>query len=82
TPSVRRSVALVRLNPPGKKGADLVFGAAQRLGVPRGYGGPQAAFFAAYDAFKRSLPGRIGGGSCVAAGHAALGMALQTRVPQ
>jgi glycine dehydrogenase len=52
-------MALVLLTAPGKQGADIVFGSAQRFGVPMGYGGPHAAFFAAKDEFKRSMPGRI-----------------------
>lgn len=49
-------MALVLLMAPGKQGADIVFGSAQRFGVPMGYGGPHAAFFAAKDEFKRSMP--------------------------
>ncbi|UMX91732.1 hypothetical protein MJ581_16795 [Escherichia coli] len=52
-------MALVLLTAPGKQGADIVFGSAQRFGVPMGYGGPHAAFFAAKDEYKRSMPGRI-----------------------
>ena len=49
-------MALVLLTAPGKQGADIVFGSAQRFGVPMGYGGPHAAFFGAKDEFKRSMP--------------------------
>ena len=72
-------MALVLLTAPGKQGADIVFGSAQRFGVPMGYGGPHAAFFAAKDEFKRSMPGRIIGVSKDAAGNTALRMAMQTR---
>lgn len=72
-------MALVLLTAPGKQGADIVFGSAQRFGVPMGYGGPHAAFFAAKDEFKRSMPGRIIGVSRDAAGNTALRMAMQTR---
>ena len=72
-------MALVLLEAPGKQGADIVFGSAQRFGVPMGYGGPHAAFFAARDEFKRSMPGRIIGVSRDAAGNTALRMAMQTR---
>ncbi len=72
-------MALVHLTAPGKQGADIVFGSAQRFGVPMGYGGPHAAFFAAKDEFKRSMPGRIIGVSKDAAGNTALRMAMQTR---
>ena len=68
-------MALVLLTAPGKQGADIVFGSAQRFGVPMGYGGPHAAFFAAKDEFKRSMPGRIIGVSKDAAGNTALRMA-------
>ncbi|EPB6466675.1 aminomethyl-transferring glycine dehydrogenase [Cronobacter dublinensis] len=72
-------MALVLLTAPGKQGSDIVFGSAQRFGVPMGYGGPHAAFFAASDEFKRSMPGRIIGVSKDAAGRTALRMAMQTR---
>lgn len=72
-------MALVLLAAPGKLGADVVFGSAQRFGVPMGYGGPHAAFFACVDEFKRSMPGRIIGVSRDAAGKTALRMAMQTR---
>ena len=71
-------MALVLLTAPGKQGADVVFGSAQRFGVPMGYGGPHAAF-ACRDEFKRSMPGRIIGVSRDAAGNTALRMAMQTR---
>ncbi|WP_455811201.1 aminomethyl-transferring glycine dehydrogenase [Pseudomonas graminis] len=72
-------MTLVLLQAPGKQGADIVFGSAQRFGVPMGYGGPHAAFFAARDEHKRSMPGRIIGVSRDAAGNTALRMAMQTR---
>lgn len=72
-------MALVLLTAPGKQEADVVFGSAQRFGVPMGYGGPHAAFFACRDEFKRSMPGRIIGVSRDAAGNTALRMAMQTR---
>ncbi|EPL6456252.1 aminomethyl-transferring glycine dehydrogenase [Providencia rettgeri] len=72
-------MALVLLTAPGKQGADIVFGSAQRFGVPMGYGGPHAAFFACRDEFKRAMPGRIIGVSRDAAGNTALRMAMQTR---
>ncbi len=72
-------LALTLLIPPGHWGADVVVGNSQRLGVPVGFGGPHAAFFATKEEFKRNIPGRIIGVSVDRNGHRALRMALQTR---
>lgn len=72
-------LALVKLKAPGEFGVDVVVGTSQRFGIPLGYGGPHAAFFATKDAYKRSIPGRIIGVTKDRDGNRALRMALQTR---
>ena len=72
-------LSLVMLEAPGKLGADVVVGTTQRFGIPMGYGGPHAAYFATKDVYKRDIPGRIIGVSKDMNGNRALRMALQTR---
>lgn len=72
-------LSLVKLTSPGEMGADVVVGTTQRFGIPMGYGGPHAGFFATKEEYKRSMPGRIIGVTVDVNGNRALRMALQTR---
>ena len=72
-------MSLIKLEAPGKFGADVVVGTTQRFGIPMGYGGPHAAYFATKEIYKRDIPGRIIGVTKDTNGNRALRMALQTR---
>ena len=72
-------LSLAKLTPPGEMGAAVVLGTTQRFGIPLGYGGPHAAYFATREEYKRSMPGRIIGVTIDTNGNRALRMALQTR---